>query len=261
MEKIKIFTCYHKQEKKIENNIIKPLQVGASITDIDLGFLKDNTGDNISNKNATFCELTALYWMWKNYSHLNYLGLFHYRRQMILKNQEAFKGDQWGLVPFTIVNYSLDAVGLDEEHLTQSISEYDIILPERWDVRLGGFINMYQQYEASNHHFIEHLDIAIKIIEKKYPEFTESMYKSLVSTNCLFTNIFIMKYELLDDYCNWLFPILFEVEANVDSSNYSTQEKRYIGFLSERLFNIYFNWLVERKKYLKVKYAKRSFLR
>lgn len=39
-----------------------PLQVGFGE---DLGYLRDNTKDNIASKNKSWCELTGLYWIWK----------------------------------------------------------------------------------------------------------------------------------------------------------------------------------------------------
>lgn len=75
--KTEIYIATHKdysfQQKKI------PIHVGKDLTDLNLGIIGDNTGDNISSLNPNFCELTALYWMWKN-SSADYLGLIHYRR-------------------------------------------------------------------------------------------------------------------------------------------------------------------------------------
>ena len=61
-------------------------------------------------------------------------------------------------------------------------------------------------------------------------------------------NMFAMKKVLFDEYCNWLFSILFELEKRIDISSYNQYEARVFGFISERLFNV---WL--EKQQLKVK--------
>ena len=75
----------HKRYWMPNDSIYFPLQVGAAVNKtksgkpLSLGYSKDSTGDNISSKNANYCELTGLYWAWKNMS-ADYLGLVHYRR-------------------------------------------------------------------------------------------------------------------------------------------------------------------------------------
>ena len=87
--KIKILVCCHKPCELPQDNIFLPIHVGAAISDMSLGILRDDqlngeSCDNISDKNRTFCELTAIYWAWKNikklYPDLQYIGLNHYRR-------------------------------------------------------------------------------------------------------------------------------------------------------------------------------------
>lgn len=86
-KKVKIYVVSHSAEdiKNIRNdNIYTPLFVGLNGKD-NFGFLSDDTGDNISEKNLNFCELTGLYWMWKN-SDANIIGLCHYRRYFVDNN-------------------------------------------------------------------------------------------------------------------------------------------------------------------------------
>ena len=82
---VKIVVATHKKYKMPKDEMYLPLHVGAAGkvdacgNPLDLGYQKDNTGDNISGKNASFCELTGLYWAWKNLD-ADYIGLAHYRR-------------------------------------------------------------------------------------------------------------------------------------------------------------------------------------
>ena len=77
-KKIEIYIAVHKKANVLRREGYIPLHVGAEGKE-DLGFVKDNTGDNISCKNPNYCELTGLYWIWKN-SNYNKVGLSHYRR-------------------------------------------------------------------------------------------------------------------------------------------------------------------------------------
>ena len=81
-EKLKILVCAHKPDSQIRNYPpYMPIQVGAALhPEMDLGFQKDNVGDNISEKNPRYCELSAIYWGWKNIKDVEYQGLAHYRR-------------------------------------------------------------------------------------------------------------------------------------------------------------------------------------
>ena len=80
----KIFVAYHNKTSYKKTSILEPIHVGRVISDsktrMELSELRgDDTGDNISNLNRTFCELTAHYWAWKN-TNYKYTGLMHYRR-------------------------------------------------------------------------------------------------------------------------------------------------------------------------------------
>ena len=64
--KVKILVAIHKPDKVYGDKVYMPIQVGKSLSEFNLGFQGDNTGDNISEMNSMFCELTAHYWAWKN---------------------------------------------------------------------------------------------------------------------------------------------------------------------------------------------------
>ena len=75
---VALIVATHKNYWMPKDEMYVPIHVGREGKD-DLGYIGDNTGDNISSKNANYCELTGLYWAWKNFD-ADYLGLVHYRR-------------------------------------------------------------------------------------------------------------------------------------------------------------------------------------
>ncbi|GBR74728.1 protein DUF4422, partial [Candidatus Termititenax aidoneus] len=87
-EQFKILVCTHRQAEFPPNDIFLPIHCGKALSNLDLGIQGDDTGDNISAKNKNFCELTGLYWAWKNlkklYPNVEYVGLCHYRRYLAL---------------------------------------------------------------------------------------------------------------------------------------------------------------------------------
>ena len=72
--KIKIFALTHKKFEVPQDKMYQPLQVGREEKE-DLGYLCDNTGDNISAENCYYSELTGLYWIYC----LCFLLLFQFR--------------------------------------------------------------------------------------------------------------------------------------------------------------------------------------
>lgn len=69
MEKVKILVACHKPGEVYHDDVYIPMHVGRAVSkfkDEMADMLGDDTGDNISEKNAKYCELTAQYWAWKN---------------------------------------------------------------------------------------------------------------------------------------------------------------------------------------------------
>lgn len=212
-----------------DDDVYLPLYVGSEGKAV-LGYIGDNTGDNISAKNANYCELTGLYWAWKNIK-CGYIGLCHYRRYFSNRNLHTNNAEKKKTVILHRVDY---------EKLLQ---EYDVILP----VKRNYYIETVRsQYEHA--HNKRDLDEAEKIVSELYPEYSKAFNKVMDRTKLHILNMFAMKKVLFDEYCNWLFSILFELEKRVDISSYNQYEARVFGFIAERLFNV---WL--EKQQLKVK--------
>ena len=213
---IKIIVATHKKYNMPKDEMYIPLNVGAEGKE-DLGYAKDNTGDNISKKNPYFCELTGVYWAWKNLR-ADYIGLAHYRRHFSLKKKSKNKFD--------------NVLSLDETK--KILKNTDVILPKK---RRYFIENLYGHYAHTM--YVETLDVAGKIIEERYPEYLKYFNKLHTRTSAHMFNMFIMKKEIFDDYCKWLFDILFELEKRVDSSNYDSFHSRFYGRISELLLDVY----------------------
>ena len=219
MGDIKVLVVTHKEYWMPDDAMYLPIQVGYKNGGKDLGYIKDNSGDNISEKNRNYCELTALYWAWKNLQ-ADYIGLVHYRRHFSYKGAKGEKKEKV----------------LDSNTLRSLLKQYDVILPKQRNY----FIETnYSQYVHAHHK--EDLDITRAILQEMHPEFVNEFDSVMAKTIGHRFNMFIMKYELFDEYCNWLFSILFELEKRLDISEYSDYDARVFGFVSERLLDVWLN--------------------
>ena len=225
---IKVIVATHKPYWMPSDPLYLPVQVGAEGKP-DLGFTPDNTGKNISGKNANYCELTGLYWAWKNLD-CDYLGLAHYRRHFTLSGGTNDRRDV----------LSLDQAG-------RLLRKYDVLLPTKRNYWIE---TNYQQYIHAHH--AEDLDETKRIIKEICPEYLDAFERVMKKTDGHRFNMFIMKKELLNDYCRWLFKILFKLEKRLDISEYNENDKRVFGFVSERLLDV---WLTKNEiKYKDIPY-------
>lgn len=216
---INIYVATQKKLPFTLPNCYMPIFVGAELSknSDSLGYISDNLGENISNKNKSFCELTALYWIWKN-DDSEVIGLSHYRRYLSLFN--------WTRNHKKIIN---------EKKIEQLMNDYDLILPQK--TCLWGTVE--EQYSNGQYH--KDYILCGEILKNLYPEYYHDFTIISKSDQIYICNMFIGKKKLIDDYCEWLFPILFELEKQIDISDYSISEARIFGYLSERLFNV---WLL-----------------
>ena len=227
---IKVIIATHKTYRMPEDELYLPLHVGAEgKTDaegnpLDLGYQKDNTGENISELNPLFCELTGLYWAWKNLD-ADYVGLAHYRRH--------FMGKGKGKDLFDKV--------LREKEVRFLINKgYKVIVPKRRDYFIESLYSHYVHTYGP-----EEIDETRRVISDLYPEYLPSFDTVASSRSGFMFNMMIVPKELLGDYCEWLFKILFELDKRVDTTGWSDFRKRYLGRISEIIFNV---WLDKKVK-------------
>lgn len=220
---IKIIVATHKEYWMPSDSMYLPVHVGAEGKmdvhgqSLDFGYVKDNTGENISKKNANYCELTGLYWAWKNIE-ADYIGLVHYRRHF---TQRRARGSQRERV-------------LGHAQLEPILRQTDVILP----IPRNYFIETnYSQY-AHAHHAID-LDTTRSILSDRYPNYLRAYDSSMKKTIGHRFNMFIMKQDKFEAYCQWLFDVLFELERRLDISKYNPNDARVFGFVSERLLDVW----------------------
>lgn len=226
---MKMYVIAHKKIEllpDLPDNYMR-LQVGTSITGKFNGTWNyDNIGENISEKNPSYNELTGLYWIWKN-SKEDIVGLCHYRRYFVT---------YLGKIKNLLFNQKSNFI--DEKYIKDKLEKYDIILHNKTFFKEGNA----EQFRKTQKH-PEDIDIIKQIITEKYPEYKDSFNKIMRSKTCHLLNVFICKKEIIDEYCKWLFDILFEFESRLDKSGEKDFSRR-MGMIGERLFDV---WILQNK--------------
>lgn len=182
-----------------------PIQAGAALTEEALAAVTDNRGENISEKNGTYCELTALYWIWKH-SGSDYVGLCHYRRHFELD------GPALSLLPRTGI---------------------DVVLP----TPILNFPSVKAVY--CRDHVREDWGILMQALKEQAPDDYAQAARVFSDVYYYPYNMLLAKRSCFSDYCAWLFPILALVESRCSPKS-DAYQNRYIGFMAERLTSLYF---------------------
>ncbi len=215
---IKILVATHKKYWMPEDSVYIPIHVGRE-GKADIGYTGDHTGDNISLKNANYCELTGLYWAWKNLD-ADYIGLVHYRRYFTRKEVRSVEDRKNQIL-----------TGVEWKKL---LSQYPVVVADKRKYYIESNRSHY------NHaHHSDGLDVAEQIIGEKYSEYSAAFTKVCNRTWAHMFNMFVMRRDLFDQYCEWMFSILEEIENRVDISNYDRYEARIYGFVSEILLDVW----------------------
>lgn len=227
----KVLVCCHKKDICATQEPYYPIQVGKAVSKIDLGIPGDDTGDNISSKNSSYCELTGMYWAWKNLKNVSVIGLCHYRRYFDFYHQgrfgfpyTSFKTDRFETLNLVI-----------PQTILEQIKNGAVVLAKPENFRHS----LFQDYcECHISDDIRTLNIVIQATQPQ--EIKDAFFKVIYQGNYLrHYNMFLMNWETFDRYCSWLFPLLEETEKNIDISHYNTAQKRIFGYMAERLLNVW----------------------
>lgn len=213
---VRVIVAAHKAYRMPTDPMYLPLHVGKAGKDLDLGFQGDNTGDNISEKNSSYCELTGIYWAWKNLD--CDVGLAHYRRH--------FRGKNKGSDKFASILTGQEAEAL--------LKDYPVLVPGK---RKYYIETNYSHYIHA--HPAEGLDMAFSYVSARSESYKKAVETVKNRTWAHMFNMFIMRRDTFNDYCSWLFDVLAHVENNLDTTGYDAYNSRVYGFISELLLDVY----------------------
>lgn len=236
-----ILVCCHKDDYFYNGENFLPIHVGKAISNININIQGDDTGNSISTRNPNYCELTAHYWYWKNCKHSKYVGLNHYRRYFDFKSRLPY-GSSYTIFP----EVNSDTFSLAIPNLDSMFRDTDIILPKR----IVYPFSLTDDYKFC--HISDDLEIMKQVVSELYPDYLPAYTDVMDKNNQLaHYNMFITTRDVFNEYSNWLFNILFEVEQRVKVSGYPVQA-RIFGYMSERLLNVYVHHNKLNIKYLPV---------
>lgn len=205
---------------------VVPIQVGTVFADKKIATVQDNIGDNISDKNRNYCELTASYYAWKN-SEADYKGLCHYRRI------------------FDITDAQMQELCLRKE-------EWDVILP---------YPSIHYPNISTQHiRYINDGDwqAMMRALEETAPEYYEAYREATTAGEQFFYNynMLIAKRSVFDDYCDFMFRVLTRAEE-LTTPKGEKRADRFAGYMGENLTTIYF---LKNREHLKIIYAGKKWL-
>lgn len=215
-KQISVYVITHKQYNCHADEIYKPLCVGNHIQQ---DYLTEQSGCNIAHLNDRINECSALYWIWKNAKD-HYIGMNHYRRFFYNNNLKSTDNH------------------LNARNIYRILKTYDIILPQACRTSP---LNIYEQLKNTiNPELFQHgYTIIREKISKKQPDYLKSFDSVMKGYTLYACNLFVTRYEILNDYCEWLFSFLIETAEEINLDGYDNYSKRVTGFFAERMWTVW----------------------
>ena len=243
---IKIFSFYYKNTPLlIQDDIYCPIMAGNVFVNNKNKIQGDDTDDNISVKNRNYSELTGLYWVWKN-THEDIVGSCHYRRYFSSKPEPflyklkrllylpiGLYKKRYGLIYTNNISCFLPRI-IKKEEIEILMSEHDAVLPKARKLKYT-VEEHYRRY-----HNREDLRLLASILSQKHPDYVASFQTLLKSKRLYSNNMFILHNNHFQEFMEWLFDLLFEFERQINIEQYSGYQERILGFIAERLLNVWF---------------------
>lgn len=209
MDKTTILVCCHKPDDNIRTGYpYFPIQGGKAIhPEIDLGFPGDDTGDNVSERNQGWCEASAMYWAWKNLPRAKYFGMSHYRRYV--------------------------DIDVSDEKIDEEMGDYDMIVTKKSAHPVNNSKTL--QYFTCRENFWIFADTFLEM----HPEYGNEFIDYFFNQNWFYPcNVFVCKWEVFEDYCEFMMPVLLEVDRRMIPGVY-TRQVRAMSYIAELMLSFF----------------------
>ena len=243
---IKIYVYYYKPGSILfDDRIYQPVMAGNALRSDNELITGDDTGNNISAKNPYYSELTGIYWVWQNTSQ-EITGSCHYRRFFTAKPEPVWyrlkrtacflagiRRKRYGLIYTSNSGLFVPRI-IKAAEIAYLLGKYDAILPQARKLKY----TVEKHYDR--YHDRSDLELLKNIIKEKYPDYLDAFDRVMKSKRLYANNMFIMKSDTYQEFMHWWFDMLFEFERRIDLRQYTNYQKRILGFMAERLLNIWF---------------------
>lgn len=235
----------------VSNPLYIPVACGSCYAkNINLGFIRDDNGDNISQKRNSFCEFTVQYWAWKNAT-ADYYGLCHYRRYLTFSKKRFRANAQEQVMEGMLDNHAIAKYDLlNEKRMRNIIEGCDAVVNEAADVDhiptpRGRQHSVYDHWAAHDGVFIDKrvLPLLVETIHRLSPEYDQAAKEYLAGKWHRGYNCYVMKKSLFFQMCEFQFPVLFDLEKQLDRTGLSEDFERTIGYMGEILYGIFIYYL------------------
>lgn len=260
MSEVRIFVTYYKNKTNvpfIKSDVFQPIMagsIGMPENDTD-GFIRDDSGDNISKLNSRYGELTVHYWILKNYlpnAKEKYLGVCHYRRFLGFKGEidlNLGRENEVSTFKFVYFKYFIDHVvnQYTEQSILSAINNYDVVGTQKWN-----FINKNNRALFDFWHRAGDMDLAIRALERINPDFLNYANDFFNDNKGYYCLCLVMKKELLEDYFDFEFKLLEEMAKEPAFKKWESYEDyndiRMPAFIMERMYNIWLRYMIDKHK-------------
>lgn len=259
MSEVRIFVTYYKNKSDapiIKSSVFQPIMAGSAEISgkINDAFLRDDTGDNISNLNKNYGELTIHYWLLKNYitsSEEKYLGVCHYRRFLEFCGESNISlGKESKVSPLKLVyfKYFIDKAfsRFSENSILSTIGDYDVVNTPKWD-----FDNKSNRVVFDFYHRSSEMNLAVKALERINPEYSKYVPEFFEDNKGYYCMCAVMKKDLLKDYFEFEFKLLDEMTKDSSASRWEKYEGYYDvrmpAFIMERLYNVWLRYMIDKE--------------